>query len=144
MNRNPQTTLKLVTTHAPASWGTAAANSAAVDCLLYRQAAFFVRVGVIGSSGTVDAVVQESDDGSTGWTDVPGTGPSSKAAITQIVATGGEGRIAVPLSARKRYLRLVMTAAVAASLVSTQCILSEAIDSNAPEAAATWQRATVS
>lgn len=140
-NRNPQSNQRDIWTHRSQSWGTGAQNSAAVDCLFYGQAAFSVRVGVIGASGTVDAVVQESDTGSSGWTDVPGNGPSSKAAITQITATDGTDRIAVSTRGRKRYLRLAMTIGVAASQAASVCFLSEPSDSNAPQAI-TWKRAT--
>lgn len=141
VNVNPQSNSRETWTHRSQSWGTGANNSAAIDCLFYRQAAFFVRVGVIGVSGTVDAVVQESDTGSGGWTDVPGTGPSNKAAITQIVASDGSDRIAVSCQGRKRYLRLVLTVGTAASQASSICVLSQPEDTNAPQAT-TWKRST--
>lgn len=141
VNRNPQSNSRETWTHRSQSWGTGNQDSAAIDCIRYRQAAFFVRVGVIGSSGTVDAVVQESDDGSNNWTDVPGTGPSSKAAITQIVASDGSDRIAVSCQGRKRYLRLRLAIGVAASQASSICVLSEPEDTNAPQAT-TWKRST--
>ena len=140
-NRNPQSNLKETWTHRSQSWGTGAQNSAAVDCLFWKQASFFVRVGVIGSSGTVDAVVQESADGSTNWTNVPGDGPSTLAAITQLTASDTGGRIAVDCSKRKRYLRLVMTIGTAASQVATLCTQSEPVESGAATAVA-WKKDT--
>lgn len=48
---------------------------------------FFIDVGTVGGSGTVDAKVQRSTDGST-WSDQPASQDGNDTAITQITATG--------------------------------------------------------
>lgn len=128
MNHSPESYLEMIDTHRSQSWGTGAQNGAAIDCLLYRRAAFHVRVGVIGASGTVDYKIQESADGSTGWADVTG------AAITQLTASDGKARIAINCEKTKRYLRAVLTIGTAASQVAAFAVLLEPKDTLQPSA----------
>lgn len=53
------------------------------------------------SAQTVDLKLQESADGSTGWTDIAG------ASVTQITADDGEAKTEVDLSGAERYIRAV-------------------------------------
>lgn len=126
MKFSTPSSLATVDTHESKSWGTGANNGAAIDCLMYREAMFHVRVGVIGSSATVTLTVEESDDGSTGWTAVTGATTGALAASQDV------GRISVDLEKRKRYLRAVMTNATAASQVAAFCVLAVPKDSREP------------
>lgn len=127
--------LKWGDTHRSQSWNTGANNGAAIDCLRYREAAFRVRAGVVGSSGTIDYKIQESDDGSTNWTDVTG------ALITQVTATDAVGDpISVDCTKRKRYLRAVLTIGTAASQAAAMFLLSSPIDSRDPSEDDVWVR----
>jgi hypothetical protein len=76
-----------------------------------------VLVGVTGAatggpaSKTFDSKLQQSDDGSTGWTDISG------AAITQITADSTLKSVSVNLRGCKRYIRAVDVTVPAASVV---------------------------
>ena len=83
-----------------------AENGTSIDRLGFESC--IVGVGVGATSGsptsfTVDAKVQDSADGSTGWADITG------AAMTQIVSTNSVGKIALDLRGAKRYIRVVVT-----------------------------------
>jgi hypothetical protein len=104
-----------------------AANGAAVDrhaLGLPLSVVLAVRVGDIEgapSAQTIDAKIQDSADGSTGWADITG------AAITQITAANTAAFKDVDLTSARRHVRTVVTvgftggaspnAAVAAALV---------------------------
>lgn len=88
--------------------GTAAINGAAIDRLGFQSAVLQVANGAAAgapTSYTVDAKLQESADGSTGWTDISG------AAITQITADNSDEYVDVNLAGAKRYIRVVATTA---------------------------------
>lgn len=88
--------------------GTAAINGAAIDRLGFQSAVLQVANGVATgapTSYTIDAKLQESADGSTGWTDISG------AAITQITADNSDEYVDVNLAGAKRYIRVVATTA---------------------------------
>jgi hypothetical protein len=94
-------------------------KSGAVDMTKFRKALFIVGVGAFGASATVDAKIQESVDTTDGnFTDVSG------GAITQLVAAGGDNRIAIleigagSLTSGKKYTRVVVTVGTAATLVA--------------------------
>jgi hypothetical protein len=81
-------------------------NGVAVDTLGYNSAAVVLEVGAVsGTSPTLDVKVQESADGSTGWTDVP------DAVFTQVTAANNSQILRVEGlgTSRKRYLRAVAT-----------------------------------
>lgn len=88
-----------------------AVNGAAVDSLGYGNLMAVVEVGATtGTPGSfsVAAKVQESADGSTGWTDITG------AAITSITAADKSAQIGVydiSGKTRLRYYRVVVTPA---------------------------------
>jgi hypothetical protein len=103
----------------PQSVGAGTANTGGVDMQLFRRALFVLDVGAFGASATVDMKLQESVDNVT-FTDLAGTG----AAITQLVAAGGNNRLATievragQLSAGKRYVRALVTVGTAATSLS--------------------------
>ena len=92
----------------PVSQAAGAVNGAAVDAKGYDSGLAIVEMGVATGSPTaqtVDAKIQESADGSTGWADVSG------ASITQQTADDKSAQIRVDdlENSRQRYLRLVIT-----------------------------------
>ena len=100
--------VKSLVTVRPTNAAAGAQTAEAVDTMGYNTAMVVIEVGAASGSPTaqtVDAKVQESDDGSTGWTDVDG------AAITQITADDQSALIRVEGlgTGRKRYLRVLAT-----------------------------------
>lgn len=63
---------------------------------------------------TLDAKLQESADGSTGWADIV-----PAIAITQIVADDVEQRVDADLSGNKRFIRVVQTVTLTAGTTPT-------------------------
>ena len=85
----------------------------AVDRRGYGSCEIVVGTGAVTgspSAQTVDAKLQESADGSTGWTDVADDAGTT-VAITQITAANTDARKSAKLSAQKRYVRLAATVA---------------------------------
>lgn len=91
----------------------AAAYTTAIDHALAPSVSFLISAGTIGSSGTIDAVVQYSADGST-YTDEPDTTAGNSTSITQITAAGS-AVLHVP-NPRGRYSRVKYTVGTAASV----------------------------
>lgn len=95
----------------PSSAVAGAINGAAVDTEGFGDAVAIVTVGATTgtpTSFTVDGKVQESADGSTGWTDVTG------AVITAVTVASKTAEIAIDTDKKalsKRYIRLVVTPA---------------------------------
>ena len=76
------------------------------------SASFHVNAGTFGTSATLDAKLQYSDDGTT-WTDYPASDEAGNVTrITQMTAAGAASMHVV--QARGRYTRPVITVAVAA------------------------------
>jgi len=106
--------VKIVPSVRPNTVAAGAVNGEAVDTRGFGDAVAIVGVGsTTGTpdSFTVNAKVQESADGSTGWTDISG------AAIVAVTAADKNGEIAVSISKRVaslRYIRLVVTPAFVA------------------------------
>lgn len=128
----------------PQSVAAGTADTGGIDMQKFRRAAFILDVGVFGSSATVDMKLQESTDNSS-FTDLAGTG----VAITQLVAAGGNNRLAT-LEVRagqltKRYVRARVTVGTAATLLQCLALGAEAIDKpgNAQDLAAVAQRSVV-
>lgn len=137
VSRSPETTYKEEWSQKPDAWATGADNSAAIDVSEFRQISVHTRVGTLGSSSTIDTKVQDSLDGSTGWTDIAG------AAITQITAADTSGRIRVKAEQLRdgaKFIRIVQEVLVATSDVTTVVILSMPVVSAA--VAQTWNLAT--
>lgn len=103
--------VKVLTSVTPRAAVAGAINGTAIDTEGYSDAVAIVTVGATTGtpdSFTVAAKVQESADGSTGWTDVTG------AAIATVTAASKTGEIAVPIASRAaaaRYIRVVVTPA---------------------------------
>jgi len=94
---------------APVDTAASTVFSASVDHALGQTAFFAIDVGVVGVGGTLDAVLQYSDDNATWVTDT--TTPGNTLAITQVTATGVSFvNVANP---RGRYSRIAVTVAVA-------------------------------
>ncbi|MDX2200796.1 MAG: hypothetical protein SF069_17700 [Phycisphaerae bacterium] len=114
--RLPEST-KVLSSNRPQSYSAgSAANGTAVNTAGFRNATLTVQVGDITTGSLVDVKVQESADGSTGWTDVTG------AAIVQLSGDGGDNAIArldLNLQSRKQYLRSVLTPTTSAVIAAT-------------------------
>lgn len=113
MNGDPGSNYLIDEALAAQSYAAGAQNGAAVDHALYPAASFFISVGTVGSSATVDMKLQHSDDNAT-WTDEV-TGAGNDLSITQI-DEAGDAQIDVP-NPRARYSRVVVTVATAACVL---------------------------
>lgn len=104
------------------NWSTGTDNSSAIDTAGYHQAMVVFNAGTVGSSGTVDVKVQESDASGGTYTDVSG------AAFTQVTASNDDttyvGR--VNLNGTKRFIRVVLTVGTAACDAGASVIMSPA------------------
>ena len=120
MINDPKSSLILAESHASKSWTAAANNGASVDHANAGSVSFFISVGTVGASGTIDAKTQYSEDNST-WTDYTADGSGNDLAIAQIKAAG-TAQLNVP-NPIARYTRVVMTTAVAASVVGVVSVL---------------------
>jgi hypothetical protein len=90
----------------PQAAGAGTINGPAIDRLGFLSAVLHVGTGDVSgspSAQTVDAKLQESADGATGWTDISG------AAISQITSANAQAEKDVSLSGAKRYIRAVVT-----------------------------------
>lgn len=104
---------------APVSSTGGAITGSAIDTQGYGDGMVIVQVG--GTTGTptsftVDAKVQESADGSTGWADISGD------ALVQVTSANKTGEIKVALgsrSASKRYIRVIVTPALTGGTTPT-------------------------
>ncbi len=100
----------------PASVAAGTRNGAAIDRspaggVHFAGLALYAAAGVLTGAPTamtMDAKVQDSADGSTGWADYKPDGVTV-AAIPQITAANAEAEIDVDLSGAKRYVRIVET-----------------------------------
>lgn len=103
MLRDIKSSYLMATAVASALIAASTVNSAMVDHSAGNSASYFIDVGAI--TGTVDAKVQYSDDG-TSWTDEDGASKNDTA-ITQITATGSAQLNVV--NPQGRYSRVVVT-----------------------------------
>lgn len=96
---------------APTSAVAGAITGSAIDTAGYGDGMVVVQVGATTgtpTSFTVDAKVQESADGSSGWADISGD------SLVQVTSANKTGEIKIALgtrSASKRYVRVVVTPA---------------------------------
>jgi hypothetical protein len=91
---------------APAAVVASSRNSSAVDRLGFDSCVLAAQTGAASGGPTaltLAAKLQESADGSTNWTDVPG------AAIEPLTSENGVARVNVRLPTAKRYLRVAET-----------------------------------
>ncbi len=113
--------LKIVKATLPAAQAAGAVNGADVDTIGFRESLWVLHVGTPGSSGTIDAKLQEAPDSGTGtagtYADITG------ATFTQKTAAGISYLRAKHDAPRKRWMRIVTTVAVATSPLSAECIL---------------------
>lgn len=94
-------------------------NGAAIDRnvaggVMYNSATLYAASGAETggpTTRTLDAKIQDSADGSTGWADYIPPGQATVAAITQITAVNSEAEVDIDLSGAKRYIRVVETVA---------------------------------
>lgn len=126
----------------PVSQAAATVTSGAVDLAKFRRAMFIVMVGNVGGAGTVDAKIQQSATGSSGWSDVTGS------AITQITASNKIATLEIradQLSSGQRFVRLSLTVGTNAVLIAVLPIGGEAVQKpgNANDIAAVTQRLVV-
>lgn len=84
------------------------ANGAAIDRQGFESCVLHVMNGAVSGSDTftVDAKLQESADGSTGWTDITG------AAVEQSTTDDNSLEVDVDLSGAKQYIRAVVESTV--------------------------------
>jgi hypothetical protein len=86
--------------------GIATDNSPALNVLAMEQVIAILTVGTI-TTGTIDAVIEDSADGATGWATVPGC------TFTQIADAGSDttvcGTLKVNTGTVKQYVRLAVT-----------------------------------
>jgi len=104
---------------APAASAAGSVNGAAVDRVLPGVApGLALSCDLVAQTGaatggpttqTLDAKIQDSPDGSTGWADYIPPGAASVAAIPQITAINTLARKRVDLSGARRYIRVVTT-----------------------------------
>lgn len=113
MKFDTDTALLMDESVAAKSYSAGNTEGATVDCYNLMSVSFFITAGTIGSSGTVDVKLQQSDDAST-WTDVAAAS-GNDTAITQITAAG-DARLDV-VNVAHRYYRAYQTVATAACVV---------------------------
>lgn len=103
------------------SLGNGIIAGASVDHAGGSSASWLLTVGTVGASSTIDAKLQYSDNG-TSWTDYSSSdGTGNSGAMTQKTAAGSaQLSVGVPLG---RYSRILVTVAVAASVVAVVSVL---------------------
>jgi len=121
-NLNPSQRVAVVGLIAPVSASAGTVTTGWVDMRDFLTVMALVSVGVLGSSATVDAKIQQASDGSgTGAKDVAGL------AITQLTQASSDSGKQAAINVRQddldrengfRFVRLSLTVATAASLVS--------------------------
>jgi len=84
-----------------------------------KQAIVNLNAGTVGAGGTVDAKIQESDDGTT-WTDV------TSGAVTQVTASNDNAIQEKAYTGTKRYIRVVAKVLVAACEFGADVIVNAA------------------
>jgi len=120
MRLDPGSNYTIAEALAAKSYNAGAQNGASVDHANGPCASFLISVGTVGSSATVDAKVQYSDD-DTNWTDEPDATAGNDTEITQITAAGS-ALLHVP-NPRARYSRVVVTVATAACVLGVSSVL---------------------
>lgn len=98
----------------PTASAAATINGASIDRINYQSAVLVANTGAetgSPSARSLNAKIQHSTDGSTGWNDYTDPTTGAVAAITAITAASTQAKVAVNLSAAKRYIRVVETVA---------------------------------
>lgn len=126
--------VKPVIGNVPVASAAATLNGSSIDRSGYHSCVLFAQSGAATGSPTaqtLDAKIQDSDDGSTGWADVTG------AAITQNTAVNSSAKKSVNLQAVKRYTRVVATVAFTAGTSPTLGVSTAVVLGGARELPAT-------
>jgi hypothetical protein len=125
LNQKPSEGLAVLATIDPVSQAAGTVSTGWVDQSVFFNLMALIQTGVLGTSATVDAKLQQATDSSgTGAKDITGK------AITQIVKATGDSKQAL-ISMKEadldteggfRYVRLSLTVGTAASLVGAALI----------------------
>jgi hypothetical protein len=112
-----------------------------VDMAKFRRALFLVTVGSVTAGGSLTAKLQESSDGSSGWTDI------ASSTLTAITASNKVATLEIRAGQlSKRYVRCTLTESGSQNVVCA-CLAfgGEAIDkpASAQDIAAVTQRLVV-
>lgn len=122
MRCDVKSNVSIVESVAAASYTAGAENGTAYDHSAASSVSFFISVGTVGASATVDMKTQYSDNNSD-WTDYGAADEAGNDnAITQITAAG-TAVLHVP-NPRGRYSRVVVTVATAACVLSVTGVAS--------------------
>lgn len=115
--QSPATNVRARVLHAASI--TADVQSANLDTIGYQSAGILAKFGTTtGTSGTVRLTVEESDNGSTGWTAIDGL-DTGAITLDAGAATGNEYFFHISmLEKRKRYLRVNADASATGSPVT--------------------------
>ena len=92
----------------------AAGNGLSIDTLGAGRLAFVVNTGAIAGSGDFGVKLQESDTGTSGWTDVAATQVDSTAPAT----LAADSAYRLGYRGWKRYVRLALTKASGTSIAA--------------------------
>jgi len=121
MRKDVKSNYDLIESHAAASQAIGSVNGLSVDHAKASSVSFIISVGTVGTSATIAARTQYSDDTIT-WTDYPALDEAGNdSSIVQIVAAGN-AKLHIP-NPRGRYSRVVTTVGVAASVLSVVGVL---------------------
>lgn len=105
--------LKLAIGVEPAARAAGTVNGPAIDRLGLDTAVLEAIAGAVTgapSAQTLDVKLQQSADGSTGWTDfVPVTGTPASGAVAQVTTVSSRKRKTISLRKAQRYIRVVQT-----------------------------------
>lgn len=93
---------------------TAAGNGASIDTLGAGRLAFVVNTGAVAGSGDFGLKLQESDTGTSGWTDVAADQVDSTAPAT----LAADSAYRLGYRGWKRYVRLALTKAGGTSIAA--------------------------
>lgn len=112
--------IKLVEHIAASSQSVGTVNGATLDLQGFTNASFLITCGTVGASGTINAKIQHSDNGST-WTDSAVVDTGDTVVIAQKSAVFSD-RLHV-VKPTHRYYRVILTIGTAASVVGVVGVL---------------------
>jgi hypothetical protein len=124
-NLRPSQNVAVAGKIAPISQGAGSVSTGWIDMAQFQWVMAIIKAGVMGASGTIDAIFQQAtDSGGTGAKAVTG------AAATQLVKATDDNREAIlelredalDLANNFRFVRLTVTVATAASLIDATVI----------------------
>ncbi len=113
----PSERAAVVGTIDPVDVNNTSTSSDNLDMSLFREGMFILQTGVMAASSTLDAKLQESVNGTSGWQDITGK------SMTQMVNTDDNKQVvfnikAEELSAGYRYVKLLLTPSAHSILAS--------------------------